>query len=131
MGGRGRQPGRRRARVAAPYEEIAGTVAGVGLAADMKLNTTVAPFILRGVRLLGTERRTRRCRAAQGLEPARRRSRAAASRHDAHTIDFDELPTQFENAYRKGTRSVETVTLRRDAVAAGVAHAASRAATAV
>ena len=35
--------------------KIAGTVAAVGLAANMKLNTTVAPFILRGVRLLGTD----------------------------------------------------------------------------
>src|SRR5205823_9775049 len=33
--------------------QIAGTVAAVGLAADMKLTTTVAPFILRGVHLLG------------------------------------------------------------------------------
>ena len=34
---------------------IGGTVAAVGLAADMKLNTTVAPFILRGVHLLGAD----------------------------------------------------------------------------
>ena len=30
--------------------KVGGTVGAVGLAADMKLNTTVAPFILRGVR---------------------------------------------------------------------------------
>ena len=35
--------------------KIGGTVGAVGLAADMKLNTTVAPFILRGVRLLGAD----------------------------------------------------------------------------
>ena len=35
--------------------QVGGTVAAVGLAADMKLNTTVAPFILRGVRLLGVD----------------------------------------------------------------------------
>jgi len=46
--------------------KIAGTVASVGLAADMKLNTTVAPFILRGVHLL------------------------------VRTIDFDELPAHFD-----------------------------------
>jgi NADPH:quinone reductase-like Zn-dependent oxidoreductase len=35
--------------------KIAGTVAAVGLVADMKLDTSVAPFILRGVHLLGTD----------------------------------------------------------------------------
>jgi len=35
--------------------KIAGTVAAVGLAADMKLDTSVAPFILRGVSLLGID----------------------------------------------------------------------------
>ena len=33
----------------------AGTVASIGLAQSMKLNTTVAPFILRGVSLLGID----------------------------------------------------------------------------
>lgn len=33
----------------------AGTVASIGLAQSMKLNTTVAPFILRGVSLLGVD----------------------------------------------------------------------------
>ncbi len=32
-----------------------GTIASIGLAASMKLNTTVAPFILRGVSLLGID----------------------------------------------------------------------------
>jgi putative YhdH/YhfP family quinone oxidoreductase len=32
-----------------------GTIASIGLAASMKLNTTVAPFILRGVSLLGVD----------------------------------------------------------------------------
>jgi hypothetical protein len=32
-----------------------GTIAAVGLAASMSLNTTVAPFILRGVSLLGID----------------------------------------------------------------------------
>ena len=35
--------------------KIGGTVAAIGLAAGMKLNTTVAPFILRGVALLGCD----------------------------------------------------------------------------
>src|SRR5437879_11320227 len=32
-----------------------GTIASIGLAASMNLNTTVAPFILRGVSLLGID----------------------------------------------------------------------------
>ncbi|MFV0370350.1 MAG: oxidoreductase, partial [Azonexus sp.] len=32
-----------------------GTIASIGLASSMKLNTTVAPFILRGVSLLGID----------------------------------------------------------------------------
>ena len=35
--------------------QVGGTVAAVGLAADMKLTTTVAPFILRGASLLGVD----------------------------------------------------------------------------
>src|SRR5207244_6646148 len=35
--------------------KISGTVAAIGLAAGMKVNTTVAPFILRGVSLLGAD----------------------------------------------------------------------------
>ena len=35
--------------------KIGGRVAAVGLAADMKLSTSVAPFILRGVHLLGVD----------------------------------------------------------------------------
>lgn len=36
-------------------QKVGGTVAAVGLAADMKLHTTVAPFILRGVTLAGID----------------------------------------------------------------------------
>ncbi len=35
--------------------EQGGTIASIGLASSMKLNTTVAPFILRGVSLLGID----------------------------------------------------------------------------
>ena len=35
--------------------KIGGTVAAVGLATSPKLNTTVMPFILRGVQLLGVD----------------------------------------------------------------------------
>ena len=82
--------------------KIAGTVAAVGLAADMKLNTTVAPFILRGVHLLGTDsancpmslRQTLWNKLAVDWRPDR-------VHDEVRTIDFDELPTHFD-AYLKG-----------------------------
>jgi putative YhdH/YhfP family quinone oxidoreductase len=89
--------------------KVAGTVAAVGLAADMKLNTTVAPFILRGVHLLGTDsancpmalRQTLWNRLAVEWRPDRV--------HDqVNTIDFDELPTHFD-AYLKGMARGRTV----------------------
>ena len=88
---------------------IAGTVAAVGLAADMNLNTTVAPFILRGVRLLGTDsancpmslRQTLWNRLAVEWRPDRVHDRV-------RTIDFDELPMNFD-AYLKGMARGRTV----------------------
>jgi alcohol dehydrogenase len=88
---------------------IAGRVAAVGLAADMKLNTSVAPFILRGVQLLGVDsantpmdlRQTLWNRLAVQWRPDRV--------HDqVRTIDFDDLPTHFD-AYLKGTVRGRTV----------------------
>lgn len=89
--------------------KIAGTVASVGLAASMKLPTTVAPFILRGVHLLGTD-------SANTPMPLRQRiwnKLASEWRPDrvhdqVRTIDFDELPTHFD-AYIKGTVRGRTV----------------------
>ena len=89
--------------------KIGGTVAAVGLAADMKLNTTVAPFILRGVQLLGTDsvncpmslRQTLWNKLAVEWRPDRV--------HDqVRTIDFDDLPTHFD-AYLKGMVRGRTV----------------------
>ena len=89
--------------------KIGAAVAAVGLAADMKLNTTVAPFILRGVRLLGVDsvncpanlRQTLWNRLAVQWRPDRV--------HDqVMTIDFDELPMHFD-AYLKGTVRGRTV----------------------
>src|SRR5687768_9036790 len=88
---------------------IGGTVAAVGLAADMKLNTTVAPFILRGVHLLGAD-------SANTPMPLRQTiwNRLAVEWrpdqvHDqVRTIDFDELPTHFD-AYLKGMVRGRTV----------------------
>ena len=90
-------------------QRIGGTVAAVGLAADMKLHTTVAPFILRGVHLLGTDsancpmslRQTLWNRLAVDWRPDRV--------HDqVRTIDFDDLPTHFD-AYIKGMIRGRTV----------------------
>jgi acrylyl-CoA reductase (NADPH) len=88
---------------------IGGTVAAVGLAADWKLNTTVMPFILRGVRLLGVDsvncpmsvRQKIWNRLAVDWRPDRV--------HDlVRTIDFDDLPTHFD-PYLKGLVRGRTV----------------------
>lgn len=89
--------------------KVAGTVAAVGLAADMKLNTTVAPFILRGVHLLGTDsancpmslRQTLWNKLAVEWRPDR-------VHDEVRTIDFDDLPTHFD-AYLKGMARGRTV----------------------
>ena len=89
--------------------QVAGRVAAVGLAADMKLNTTVAPFILRGVHLLGTDsantpmalRQTLWNKLAVEWRPDRVHDKVS-------TIDFDELPMHFD-AYLKGMARGRTV----------------------
>ena len=88
---------------------ISGTVAAVGLAADMNLATTVAPFILRGVRLLGTDS----ANCPMPLRQALWNKLAVEWRPDrvhdqVTTIDFDELPTHFD-AYLKGMARGRTV----------------------
>jgi len=90
-------------------QKIGGTVAAVGLAADMKLHTTVAPFILRGAYLIGVDsancpmplRQTLWNKLAVAWRPDRV--------HDqVRTIDFDDLPTHFD-AYLKGMVRGRTV----------------------
>jgi putative YhdH/YhfP family quinone oxidoreductase len=74
-----------------------GTIASIGLAATATLNTTVMPFILRGVSLLGvdsgyTAMATRRriwSRLATDMRP---RNLAALTR----TIRFSDLPDVFD-----------------------------------
>ena len=76
----------------------AGVVASIGNAASFNLNTTVFPFILRGVSLLGIDsgymgeptRGQVWQRLAGDLKPARL---AAVTR----TIDFDQLPAAFDD----------------------------------
>jgi acrylyl-CoA reductase (NADPH) len=76
--------------------QISGTIASIGLAAGMDLKTTVAPFILRGVCLLGIDsgftamplRREVWRRLATDLRP---QHLAKMTR----TIEFDALPGAF------------------------------------
>jgi len=76
-----------------------GNIASVGLAAGVELNTTVLPFILRGVNLLGinsvlTPRELRLevwQRIATDLKPA------ALDRICTRVVGFDELPAQFDD----------------------------------
>ena len=77
---------------------IGAPIASVGLAASMNLNTTVAPFILRGVSLLGVDsvncemevRQKVWERLATDMKP---RHLAGATR----TIPFEQLPTVFDD----------------------------------
>jgi NADPH:quinone reductase-like Zn-dependent oxidoreductase len=81
---------------------VGGTIAAIGLAASMTLNTTVAPFILRGVSLLGIDsgttpmplRREVWRRLASDLRPPHLKDMT-------RTLPFDELPKAFD-AFIKG-----------------------------
>lgn len=82
-----------------------GTIASIGLAASMSLNTTVAPFILRGASLLGID-------SGYTAMPLRSRvwERLATDMRPPHlgemtrTIGFDELPAVFEDFIRSRVR---------------------------
>jgi acrylyl-CoA reductase (NADPH) len=89
--------------------KIGGTVAAVGLAADMKLSTTVAPFILRGVHLLGTDSANTPMALRQRLWNKLAVEWRPDRVHDqVRTIEFDDLPTHFD-AYLKGMVRGRTV----------------------
>ena len=87
-----------------------GNIASVGLAGGHELNTTVMPFILRGVNLLGinsvlTPREVRLevwQRIATDLKPA------ALDRICTKIVSFDALPAQFE-AFIQGRVTGRTV----------------------
>ncbi len=78
--------------------QIGAPLASVGLVASMELKTTVAPFILRGVSLLGVD-------SVNCPMPQRRRvwERLASDLKPKHlvgmtrTIPFDDLPTVFDD----------------------------------
>jgi NADPH2:quinone reductase len=89
--------------------KVAGTVTAVGLAADMKLNTSVAPFILRGVALLGADSANTPMALRQTIWNKLAVEWRPDQVHDqVRTIDFDELPTHFD-AYLKGMVRGRTV----------------------
>ncbi len=77
--------------------EQGGTIASIGLAASMKLNTTVAPFILRGVSLLGIDsgyiREPYRTGVWQRLAGDLRPPHLASM---SRKIAFEELPATFD-----------------------------------
>lgn len=77
--------------------EQGGTIASIGLAASMSLNTTVAPFILRGVSLLGIDsgyiREPYRSGVWQRLATDLRPPHLASM---TRRIAFDALPALFE-----------------------------------
>jgi acrylyl-CoA reductase (NADPH) len=87
-----------------------GNIASIGLAAGHELTTTVMPFILRGVNLLGinsvlTPRDVRLevwRRIATDLRPAK------LDRICTKVVGFDELPAQFDD-YIKGRVTGRTV----------------------
>ena len=73
-----------------------GTIASIGLAASMALNTTVAPFILRGASLLGVDSGYIREPYRNGIW--QRLTRDLKPRHLAsltRDIEFSELPSIF------------------------------------
>jgi len=79
--------------------KVNGVIAAIGLAQSASLTTTVMPFILRGVSLLGinssdsptaAERADAWRRLATDLKPT-------SLAHIARTIEFNDLPTAFED----------------------------------
>ncbi len=91
--------------------QIGGTLASIGLAASHKLDTTVMPFILRGVSLLGVD-------SVNAPMPMREKvwRRLGGDLKPRHldsivtTVDFSDLPGVFEkvmNAKMRGRAAVK------------------------
>jgi putative YhdH/YhfP family quinone oxidoreductase len=78
--------------------QIGAPIAAVGLAASMSLNTTVAPFILRGVSLLGVD--SVNCEMEVRQRVWNRLATDMKPRHLADAtrlIPFEALPTVFDD----------------------------------
>ena len=84
---------------------IGAPLAAVGLAASMELKTTVAPFILRGVSLLGVD--SVNCPMAQRRRVWERLAGDLKPTHLAtmtRTIPFDDLPQAFDDFLKARVR---------------------------
>lgn len=85
--------------------QVGGTLASIGLAASHTLNTTVMPFILRGVSLLGID-------SVNAPMPVREKvwKRLASDLKPRHldriatTVAFSELPAVFERVMKREIR---------------------------
>lgn len=85
--------------------QVGGTLASIGLAASHAFNTTVMPFILRGVSLLGVDsvntpmalREKVWRRLGSDLKPRRLQSIAS-------TVDFADLPSVFDKVIKAQVR---------------------------
>jgi alcohol dehydrogenase len=89
--------------------QVDGVIASIGLAAGFQFNTTVMPFILRGVTLCGVD--SVNCTMAPRREVWERLATDMRPRHLAsltRTIGFDELPLAFD-AFIKGQVRGSTV----------------------
>jgi len=78
--------------------QIGAPIAAVGLAASMSLNTTVAPFILRGVSLLGVD--SVNCEMSVRQQVWERLAADMKPKHLARatrTIPFEQLPGVFDD----------------------------------
>ncbi len=92
------------------HVDLWGNIASIGLTGGFKLETTVMPFILRGVNLLGIN--SSATRRADRLEVWKRIATDLKPRHlsriATRTIGFAELPGVFP-AYLEGTVTGRTV----------------------
>ncbi len=94
--------------------QIGGTIASIGLAASANFNTTVMPFILRGVSLLGID-------SVNAPMPLRQRvwQRLASDLKPLHlnamvaTVSMDELPGVFERVLKSQIRGRTVVKIAR------------------
>jgi len=85
--------------------QIGGTLASIGLAASHTLNTTVMPFILRGVSLLGIN--SVNCPMPQRAEVWRRLATDMRPTHleqMTRTIPFEQLPSVFDDFIKSRAR---------------------------
>ena len=94
---------------------IGAPLASVGLAASMDLKTTVAPFILRGVSLLGVD--SVNCAMPQRRKVWERLAGDLKPKHLAamtRTIPFESLPTVFDDFLNARIRGRVVVDLAAD-----------------